>query len=581
MVNKVEKLKGKGKKRRYKITKEEKEEVVWNGPRLRLIDPLDFIVDLRSVLPPGDALYVGDQQWMTMEEVRSAAKMFGYENVDQLENESEMTPESGYREFDKQSRSLERFNYRDREMWTQGAPKRLRVTELWCLFDPTGGDAATPHVITVVNDRVCLRVQENFHDDKHIPYAIARASREGWEFLNVGPLDHALNIQVSIDHHRNLVNKSHENYLCPPLFADDTAGLPDNMFDVAPGSIWQAKPGSLQWMQAPSTLADYRHIFDIERRDLEEIIGSPRIWEGTGGSDKTATGIERKVQEANRRVRSYVLSYSFMLKNILNQLHSLNKQFLTQDQTFRVVGKAAKDLGTYTQIGPNDVQHDVEFDFMGLGALRTLDLRATQLQTFMSTMYPFIQMHPGVIDVPAILRESWDTMVGTLPADAIVKDPGNLDEIMPQEEENYILLSGESVKVHPLDDDRAHLIQMAQDFPEMDDLRKLEKEHGEDAAQAILTHQAQHILAYKQKKLRENAQEQNTPVVPQQSEYDAGRGTTGNRQANNLPGGDPGGVGQMAGIPGQTPGPGAPGQVGAPDRMMPTPQPQNIGGGAL
>lgn len=581
MTNNVEKLKGRGKKRRYRITKEEKEMVVWNGPRIRLLDPLDMIVDLRSVLPPGDCLWIGDKQWMTLEELRSAATMFGYENIDAIEAENEATPQSGYSEFNKQSRSLERFNQNERDLWTQGAPKRVEVTELWCMFDPTGGDQATPHVITVANDKWCLRVQENFHDDKHAPYAIARVSREGWEFLNVGPLDHALNIQESIDHHRNLANKSHENHLCPPLFADDTSGLPDNMFDVAPGSVWQAKPGSLEWMPAPSTLRDYIGMLDVERRDLEEIMGSPRIWEGTGGQEKTATGIERKVQEANRRVRSFVLSYAFMMKNMLEQLHALNKQFLTQDQTFRVIGKAAKDLGMYTQIGPNDVQHDVEFDFVGLGALRTLDLRATQIQTWLSTMYPFIQMQPGTIDISEVLRESWDVMVGTKPADAIVKNMGNLDEIMPQDEENYILLTGEPLKVHPLDDDLEHLRQMSADFPEIKSRPKLEKEHGEDAAEAILQHMAQHVMAWKQKQLRRKAQAQMIPPVPQQAQYDAGRGTTGERQVNNLPGGgDQGGVGNMAGIAGQTPGPGMAHQVGAPDRTVPVTQPQNIGGGS-
>lgn len=544
-------------------TIEEKEVVTYWGPRIDLVDPLNFFVDTQSSDPPHDTLFMGDTTTMTIDEIKAKEKAGIFVNTAQLDK-VEPAPDMSYTQFDKRLRSLEFLYGREEKQRQPGEPKRFEVQEEWCSFDPYGDGQHRQYVLTMVDKKYIVRVQENPHDDKHKPYALARLGREGFEFFGVGPLDHALRINIEMDEHRNTALRGHYLSISPLAFMPDTTEVPDNIFDVEPGSTFQsATPPT--WFAPKPVIGEMQALESTLRRDIEELTGAYRIHEQP---NQTATEVERKVQVRNMRARANILAYSHQMKEVLSQLHSLSKQWVTREMTFRVLGKSAKGLDLYTQIGPEDFGPEVDFEMIGPAALKTLGLRATNLTTFLNLAYPIFslipQQTPDGPNYKAMLRELYVTIVGTRPADEILPDNGDMSDLMTQEEENLLLLEGQIVEVHPQDDDDEHMSEMAALMPD----GELHGDMSPAAQRVAAEHYMRHLSASEEKKVQQAAAQRQQAQAPQEG-MDPGRGTTGNRRMD-----------MTNGNPGQTPPGEAPGtpslhSMAAPDRNQPTPQSEN------
>ena len=544
----IEKLEGKKvDEDRYRVTRKEEEQVTWFGPKIKLIDPLNFFVDLTSTMPPEDCLFIGDETRMTPAALESGEDQGIYVNTRQLKEEKLQARTASLREWDKQHRQLEPFRLLDEEQATgHGLQGTVPVVEIWEDFDLHGDGKPVPCVLTVANYSTCIRAQENPNDDKHVPYAVARCSREHVEFLNVAPLDHGIGIQNNIDENRALAQKSHRLAISPIMTGQLSDDLPATIFDILPGSFIQTE-GKIDTHQFGSTLNEYAGFFGIERRDLEEITGAPRIYEGTEGSN-TATEVERKIQEGNRRIRSYIMSLSFQLEHVLRIMHALNGQWMTAPMQRRVLGKQANGMSIYTEVGPQDLCREVDFEFAGLSGIQSLGLRATMLQQWASTIYPFLALAPqGTVNVEKVIARSEQMMLGNGPGDSFVESNSSIDDMIPQSFENDLLIQGQKVEVHPEDDDVQHM-------EDMRDLVEAADQFETSTAEIILSHFLMHAQAAEKKEVQEKARAAQQPV----QQIDNGRGTTGERQDT--------GEFTTQTVPGETPGPENGARIGAPDR---------------
>src|SRR5690606_19124508 len=551
----------------------------YEGFRFQLVDPYDAILDLRET-DPRKMEFIGDSCTMNEAEVENLTNLGVYDGnvVDQMLEEGEATanlrPETDAR---KAARSMSARAFMDEAGGRQdveGAPRRFRVEEIWCLWRPTPSDEVDEYVLTIANGRWPLRVQKNPYDDKHRPYAVARSSKEPHDFLNVGVLDHAIRVESELDDHENLALQSHVKALCPFVFAPSDYDGPRSLWNVEPGQVFRVnmQNGAPVFAKAPTTLAEHLPMKESLRRDIEEITGTPRIYEGTG-EGHTATEIERKIQEGNRRIRRMVIAAADGFRQLLEHGYALSQQYMTRHRGFRVLGKDALALPRYQVIRPEDLTDPIDFKIHGVQGLQWHGLRATQMTAFLTQTAPLLPevMRSGQFNTGAFIGEVFEALLGYRLGEHILKPPPSLETMLDQHQENELMLSGHDVEVHPADDDEEH-IEVLGDFITY----LLRRNADEEVLERAYTHYGQHVTQQRKKQLQKVAAQQFTPAFPPGAAAEPNAGGEGRGDqvpdlAGDVPQGTP---------PGETPGPGRLTQFGAPDRTQPVPQTVNRAGGA-
>lgn len=492
----------------FRYTKEEKREIVYEGPDFDLVDPFSAIIDNATMLKK-DMRIIGEESWKSESELLELEAEGAYVNVSELLSQAPVRSR-GSTDYYRMSRSqtwLDDENQREPE----GSDRRYKVTEIWGNFDLLG-DGIRPCKLTVGNDRTVLCAQENPFDDKFTPYAVARASREPFQFHGVGPFDHSIRLNMELDDHRNLALEAHRLAVNPIVFVDTNADIPASLYDVLPGQVFRVNnPRDVQFGKIPISIRDAQSITEELRRDIEEATGAPRIWEGSDSptGSGTATEVERKIQEGNRRLKSLVRSVSFAFRDMLTMMHSMNRQFVTREQTFRVLGKKAKGLSVYSEVAPETFLPKVDFEMQGLAGLATLGLRATNLVQYVQTIANLLPYSQGVVNIPGLELDLYKAMVNERPGDEIINEPPSLDQLMTPEEENMMLAQGQRVEIHPNDDDEAH--------------ERAHQAYGTSEAFAeksptvqglLFEHRAAHESQRERKLLKQRALEQQSPAFP-------------------------------------------------------------------
>lgn len=542
-----------GDKARYTITRKEKKKVVFEGPRIRLIDPFNLLVDLEAS-SIHDADFVGDSCEMTFDEIAELGRQGLFENWEELRDQSGKRDPLTWRGPQSRGPELQQRLSGNIKYGT----KKFKVVDIWCLFDAFGTGETREFVITIADSRVILRVQENPHDDKHRPYAVARASKEAFRFFNVAPADHAVHMQITMDEHYNLAMDSQRLSVQPFYWVDEGANdIPDSLLNIEPGKVFRTKQPPTA-IVPPPILNQFLGMQNQFRLDMEEIYGAPRIMQGTEGGN-TATEVERKTMEGNKRAGGLVRAFTGCMEQILQKMHALNQQYVTKSQVFRVLGKPGAKLAQYSEIGPEILDVDLDFEFMGPSNLQHVGMRGTQYQQFAAAAYPWVANDPNALNRSELVSELFTAMVGSRPASDIVKSPQPLDEMLPAEEENILLLQGQEVPIHEADNDEEHLRTHAP-IGESPRFKRL----SPHSQQYYVKHMLMHEQAMERKRVMAEAKERVQPGFPASAEtagIDKDRGTTGER--GPMIGGSSG-PGQTP--QGETPGPARGGAVRSGDR---------------
>lgn len=516
--------------------KKPKPKITFDGPDIRLVDPFDLVIDTRAT-GAQDALYVGHYSYLTLGEIQHYAELgiFDKTAVGTLKDREPRNRTATEREWNKLARSVTEWAVEGYDRSKHGV-KLFKVLDLWGKFDLYGDGREIESVITLVDGEVVVQARENFYDKKIRPFAIARAAKEGWDFFNTGPLDLAVRVNQEIDRHRGNALRAHDLEISPFVIVDDASDFPDSMLDVRPGKVFES-PGDVTFGSIPSTLKDYPMVHAMLRQDMEEITGAFRLMQGQEGGN-TATEVERRLKEGNRRIKSYVRSFADMSEQLLRIMDSLNQQFIIKDHQFRVLGKRSKKLRDYAVIGPDTFLRDVDFEFLGIAELHTLGSRATGLMNYMQTMMPLIVQNPGEINALGMAKELYELTVGKLHSDENIKVPEDMEDLMDQVEENRLLVQGTLVEVSEGDDDVEHVRKM---LPIMKSRQFFEM--TEHAQYAFIKHREDHVKSFERKKARRAALEQRSQnqMLPPEAGGRAGPATSpqaGGFSAAMTPGGE-------------------------------------------
>lgn len=585
IVREVEEIESSDGMPMVRISRKEMQKLVYEGIRLKLLSPWDVIADTEHPNDVMEMAYIGDSTMLAYEEIARLGESGRYLNWQELEKTE---PESvdGDRMFGPR-RPRATTGATDGTVPRQRAPggqRFFRVDEVWCRWSPYDGAPAEEYILTVAQDKVVLRVQQNPHDDRHRPYAMGRITRDARTWPGIAPINHAIPLAIELDDTRNLLLKWGHNSICPPAIVDTSSDLPNNIFDRDPGTLIRAQlnQGGVQFIKPPSTLSDAVAMESILKKDIEEVTGAPQLYMGTANTgDDTATETVTRQQEANRRLVGPVSGVADGMAQMLRIVYALSAQYSTRRTTYPVMGEDAGFLGPHTDIGPQDFGEEVDFIFPGVSELQSMGLRATQFITYAQAsapwLIPLIQM--GLVNLPELNWQMAKASFGDSPmVEAMFQRPKSLLHMDDPDLENMRLLAGQDAGVHELDDDERHLRShlRARQGPKFATSKP-------SAQKALDEHIAQHGIAQKRKAARKAAQDQQAaafqrpPGAQEQNgamedamarPASTGKGRNG-RSPDIFGSAFPGSPG------GETPGPPRAGAVPAADRQPSTPQSEN------
>ncbi len=537
--------------------REQRDVVAYEGNVIRLVDPHRLIVDpYKWDLDELD--YIGDFGFQPLDWVLSQTHLFA--NLDKL-RESHQTEQRDATLAMSTSQASARSGLTRRSQSNadqaqpsyQGGRRHTELTEVWCMFDFNTQEGAVEQdlreaVLTVADQNIALQVRENYHDDKHRVYAIGRSSDNGFTFYDVGIYDPAIRTQMEFDHFRTTVYEAADLVTVPRLAVSGPgADLPSSLYDLPPGAIIKDVGQNMQWQPTPNTLGSVPLIDSIMRRDIEEIIGAPRIWQGTEsgpGQDSTATEVRRKIEEGNRRLLGQINAVDSCCVRMLQIMHANNQQFVTKKTKFRVLSaKWAKLLqGNSYELKPSELHHSVDFVIHGVRRIQTYGLRGTNLLTFLQVATPFLQEDPTLVDKPKMLDLIFKAMVGEQQDEQVIRTQTSIDDLEDQQDENTRLRLGIRVPVDDRDDDADHLLKMkkAGMFALIRD-----ESHRIDSRMATLEHASRHMENLRKKLAQQKvlAREQEKMAMmqkPQDQAPEAGgfarpRQTNGPGSAQQVP----------------------------------------------
>lgn len=565
------------------ISVEPKKIRTYCGITQRMVDPRDFIYDA-SRMDPKRARFAGETMKLSVSELlhmeaagilEGVAQAIEGSNpnargllqakMDQIRAERDQASRAGA------SGSTE-FQRKMEAQITADQNGRVPCVSLWGEWSeserPLNADDWGQWQFFYVNGAPC-RIAKNPYDSQHIPYAVARVSREPFFFWALSPILQALPINAEADQHRALGSRSHALAVSPFILADENTDLPaDSLANMEVGSVIRAQLDKAQIQKFPSTVGDTVAMFELLRRDIREVMGAPEAISGTG-DENTATQFQGNLREANRRIRGAVNRYAFDCeKAAAEMVLLLSQQFVTDDQQFRAMGRGAQELGFSPTLRPEDLLDPVDIEMVGPQTFGSNGERATKMIALLNQAQFLIaaEAQKGNIDTGEWLREVFTGVMGYRMSDRLLKTTQRPEDVLDPERENRMLRKvGMRLDVHPLDDDAEHW-----------------QVHAEDAARAeedgepdeVLQQFAEHMQAHQDQQQQKAAVERAKQSAMALAQQPGAAASSGFPESDNAPqdgrtyqrGADMQNETPQTTPPGQTPGPPDLARQGAPDR---------------
>lgn len=489
---------------RHRIESRTENALHFAGPRPRLVDPMDFLIDLRA-LNAQDASYVGHRCVMTIDEVRRIGEEQGWANLGRELRESKGESAFGVSveafKYGRDPRTLstdERVNYMRKHT---GRPDQVELTVIYLKLNPFGkDDSFHDYRVVMANGSLVLDIRRNPHDGDMRPYAISHIAKTGRSFYSTGRLDNALRFEMHAD--RIFQDLLHNSSLAgrPIIFTESTGRqIPKSLLHVQPFSIIQGV-GRVQMTELPTgALQAGAGMLSLVQRQFESVTGVSQLQYGQDVTGGTATESVTALQEANRRLTSDYAACARGLSELLDINYRLAQQYGTEDVEVPVVGKSRAALGRgFIKVGPQDLIADVKFRILGLDQARTHGSKAAGYAQVFNAVGPYMLQVGSRINWPKAIHAFATEAIGRDAADQMISIPADASELVPQSLENSMLMKG-PVEVSPEDNHQEHLDDSI--FQALSAAaRSPESRLPRDVRAWILNHELQHNIGLQRQK---------------------------------------------------------------------------------
>ena len=565
------------------IEQEEKDIEVYSGFVHRAVDPRDFIFDA-SRMCMKDARFAGERMKLSIPELLQMEAQGVLSGVaEAIEGKSGRAGvlQDAVEKMRSDSEKAERAGVTVTDLWRRMqseikpiAHDLVDCVSLWSEWSdkehPTSAMDWGQWQFFYVNGVPC-RIAKNPYDSQHLPYAVARIAREPFVFWALSPALDAAKLNADLDQHSALGARSHALAVSPFVVADESVDFPsENLNNIQVGEIIRGNLDKMRVEKFPSTIGDTMQMVELRRRDIREIMGAPEGFTGTS-TDGTATQYNGNIDEANRRIRGMVIRLANDCDKMVAE-HCLlySQQFVRDVETYRVLGRGAKQLGFSANLRPEDLIDPVDIEMIGPATFGSHGQRATKLISLMNQAQFLIaaEAQKGNIDTSQWLDEIYTGVMGHRMRDGLLKKNQDPETVLPVSFENALLRKeGMQLDVHPLDDDMEHF-QSHRDAADAAESAKA----SPDVLAQFAAHMQLHMDQYQRKQAVQQAQQRAQALAQQANpaaQSTAFPGTEKAPQDGRTYQRPPDLIGSgYQTPPGETPGPGNPSQVAAPDRSQ-------------
>lgn len=562
---------------------------VYNGCTARMVDPRDFVYDA-SQIDPDRAQFMGERTFMTVQHLL-ALEAEGYLSgvVDALKNEKGTSKprlddttymvtmrerhaalsDSGMIGYNWRTESADFLDPNSQALvpvvklyvksWT---PKNEGVTvQDWDRWD-----------FMFVNGYPC-RIARMGLNSKLLPYAISRAYREPNKFWGESPVMDVLRPAAALDQLRASVQRGVMEAGTAPLVVPKSSDIAAaTTAQMLPGQVIKEDLNKTGYLTRPVPINEQLVAAEAARRDIQQTIGAPDAISGTeqGG---TATQNQNNLNEANRRIRSYVFRLSLGVdRGVLRRFLTLSQQFATERVVFRALGRHARKFRAGATLTPEMLDDPVDIVMLGPKTIEAAGQRATRAMSVLNQLQALLPtlIQDGSLRAAGIFREVWVNMMGYQPDDEFLRDDADPGDVLDPATENAILIQpGQSLLPHPLDNDSAHIRshQIA--------LRAaVERDVNSDVIEQMVTHIAAHEDQQRRKQAQAEARQAQAEAANMAAAQQIPQGRAKPQDGNTFSRAPD--LGGSATAPaGQVNGPGTPGQAARMGRATNLTQTQN------
>lgn len=384
--------------------------IVEDRPNFQNIDIRDFFPDPTCTVPGDIDSMRGciHRLWRTFKELKVNEKrkmqdgsFLGiYENLDELEISLKDDEEDS-------EKSLSNKDYREKEallgLETGVKQKgKLDIKEYWGLYDYNNDGKLKECVITTVNDKVCIRIQENPYDGQFKPFVAAVDYQIEGDFYGIGEIEFIWSYLQEYKALRNARLDTVNLAINRMFVVDRSAGFNlENIYSRGGGLLVGDDINGLRQLDPPdATATSFQELKDMEI-NMQQTVGAPNP-AATSSYARTAEGVKYIQQITSSRTvkKVRILSEKFF-SNLIKQFFLLNTQFLDGNILFRVTGDSTN---IFQLVDP--ISFDQEYDFLETYAFERLTKKDRQGNLFQNIL-PMLQMsekyRPGSV--------KWDYVV--------------------------------------------------------------------------------------------------------------------------------------------------------------------------
>lgn len=320
----------------------EKDELLFDGPQIELVDLMDFFWDPRAT-DMDNARWVAHRMYRTYEHLEELQKQGVYKNVKLLEDTAAVLEDD-----EKSARRGTLGIAMPSELEDMERGKNLvEIIEYW----------EDDRVVTVANREVVIRDEPNPYRHGKKPFVRLVDQSIQHEFLGMGELEPIETLQYELNDRRNQRMDNVTLVLNRMWKVKNGANVDeDELVSDAGGVVHTDDMNGIEPLQMPDVTASSYQEETLIKADIQQTTGVSDFTRGVGSdalANDTATGISLIQEAGNSRFRLKIRNLESAIEKIGRMMVSLNEQFVEEEKVIRILGDEGFEWKT---IRPEDLK---------------------------------------------------------------------------------------------------------------------------------------------------------------------------------------------------------------------------------
>lgn len=349
--------------------KEKVRKVTFDGPDLEQVPLIDFFPDWRATAP-GDIQGMRGCVHRTYKTYNELKRSKMYKNIEELEASIRGRGCDAWTSPRWSENYQDAFDSLNDNELNKKKDELLEVWEYWGEYDKDKDGEFIQCLITVVNGEVCLRLDDNFYDEKFLPFvASVNIPRDG-EFYGIPEL---LPVKGLIKEATSLRNArlDQTNLSVNRMFiVDRAAGIKQNSLYARPnGIIYTNQMDGIRALDMPdSSPTSQQEIMGLQQ-EIQTTTGlaasAPAISQLAKTFGRSATGAQMVNNFAAARigVKARLFAYLFV-RRMQEIMFMTNAQFVTDEQWVRVSDPNEAQNNPFTVLDPSAFAGNYDFEMV-------------------------------------------------------------------------------------------------------------------------------------------------------------------------------------------------------------------------